>query len=137
MIYDNFPADLLSGKISPSSDDFKLCLLRDYTPDAAHTRRSDVAPEEVKATGYDRGGKPVSCAVKAVGDRLQIVFDDVVWTIAGQLEATGGAVYKARGGPASEDELVCYLDFGRVAACTDGTFTAHFTSGIAVRASAQ
>ena len=69
LIFRNFPADLLSGRISPAVDTFHVLLVRGYAPDAAHTRRSDVERLEVQATGYDKGGKPTPCSTRTAFDR--------------------------------------------------------------------
>jgi hypothetical protein len=135
VIYASFPADVVAGRIAPASDVFHLLLVNGYTPDAAHSRRLDVQSFEPVAPGYDKGGKPVGCSVRTTDNKIAVVFADTQWTVAGRLTATGAVVYHARGS-AAEDELVCFVDFGKEVSASDSSFAVHFASGIAVTASA-
>lgn len=132
MIYDSFASDLVSGNISPSRDTFYVLLVVGYSANSSHSRRKDVESYEVAASGYDKGGKPTLVSLSKAGSTTSLAFSDVRWDIAGSLTATGGVVYKANGGPSSDDELVTYLDFGKPVTCTDSTFTAHFTNGLGI-----
>lgn len=128
MIYDSFRADLLKG-ILHGGDPFYCMLVDGYSPDPKHSRRSDVNAHEITASGYDSGGKAVS--LTPVGARIAI--EDVRWT--GSLAARGAVIYKSHGGPPSYDELVGYLDFGKLVSSTDSTFTVHFQDGIPLASS--
>jgi hypothetical protein len=134
MIYDSFPSDLLGGDISPKRDQFAMLLVNGYHFDRSHSKRSDVDSTEPTSSGYAKGGKPTTVTPTKLGARTTLVFADVRWDISGQMTATGGVVYKKTGGPASEDPLVCYLDFGKAVTCTDSTFTAHFAKGLGFEA---
>jgi hypothetical protein len=132
-IFQGFVSDLLAGRISLATDTFKVMLVHGYAPEDTHARRADAARFEVSATGYDKGGSATSCTTQAGAGSTNILFSDVQWTVAGRLAATGAVIYKSRGGPASEDELVSYLDFGSEHVASNSTFSVHFADGIALR----
>jgi hypothetical protein len=48
--------------------------------------------------------------------------DDLVWTTA-TITARGAVIYKSRGGAASADEILCYIDFGTDKTSTAANFT--------------
>lgn len=132
LIYNSFLDDLNRGNINPASDSFKAMLVTSsYTPDKdAHTKRSDVT-NEVTGTGYSGGGKATTCTVAkdTTNDRVTLTFGSVSWTTA-TITARGAAIYKARGGLSSADELVAYVDFGSDVTSTGGTFTMTLTSAL-------
>jgi hypothetical protein len=130
MIYDSFKADLVMGEVSPR-DALYVMLVRGYKPVASHSKRSDVVAFEVKADGYTAGGKACDCSVQA-GPPVKISIAPVQWRVTGMLSAEGAVVYKARGGPAADDNLIGFLDFGKLVTCTDSSFTAHFQDGIVI-----
>jgi hypothetical protein len=132
MIYDSFAPELVSGDISPSTDTFFLLLVSGYTFDPKHSRRSHVEESEVTASGYTKGGKTCPVVVKKIGGSVSLEFQAVRWDISGGLSARGAVVYKSRGGASSADELVTYLDFGKLVTCTDSTFTAHFQNALGI-----
>jgi hypothetical protein len=128
LIYNSFWHDLFNGAIVPSSDAFKgLLVTSAYTPSkTAHTKRSDIT-NEVSATGYTAGGAVVTATVvNATGnsDREQITFSSPQWA-GSTITARGLVVYKARGGAASADNVVQYVDFGADVTSTNGVFTAN------------
>lgn len=125
-LFNSFKRDVMNGSIDLDTDDIKVMLVTDvYVPDQdAHTKRSDITGEVV-GTGYSTGG--ASLAGKAVSvDNTdnEGVFDanDLSWA-ASTITARGAVIYKARGGAASADELVCYIDFLADKVSTDGAFT--------------
>jgi hypothetical protein len=94
-----------------------------YTPDkAAHTKRSDVT-NEVSGAGYVAGGtvSTVGVAEDTGNARINITLGGVSWTNA-TITARGAVFYKSRGGVASADNLIAYVDFGSDANSTAGTF---------------
>ena len=115
------------GNIDYDTDSFKVMLVTSaYTPDFdLHDFRNDVT-NEVTGTGYTAGGAAVTVTVNAVdtaNNRLDITLGGASWggsTIAG---ARGAVYYKSRGGAASADETIVYIDFGADVSTTSGTFT--------------
>jgi hypothetical protein len=52
---------------------------------------------------------------------------DSSWTSA-TFTARGAVIYKKRGGAATADELLCYIDFAADKSCSNGTFTIQWNS---------
>lgn len=125
LVYNSFYRDCFVGNINCASDTFKCLLVTSsYTASKAHDRRDDVT-NEVTGTGYSAGGNAASCTVAAVDNTnndLEITFSITSWTSA-TITARGAVIYKNRGGAASSDELVCFIDFGSDVISTDGTFS--------------
>jgi hypothetical protein len=127
--------DLANGDIDFSADTFHCLLVRGYTPDAAsHTKRSDVS-REVVGSGYLAGGKPVTATVtKDTGlNRVEVAFSSPLWPVS-TITADGAVIYKSRGGPASADELVAYVDFGSDFTSSGGPFDVTFTTPLRFQA---
>ena len=79
---------------------------------------------EVSGTGYSAGGSALANkAVTADNTDNEGVFDadDLSWAAA-TITARGAVLYKSRGGAASADELIAYIDFGSDIVSTGGTF---------------
>jgi hypothetical protein len=113
--YNSFKRDIMNGSIDLDTDTIKVMLVTSaYTPDQdAHTKRSDIT-NEVSGTGYSAGGSALANKTVTVDNTdNEGVFDadDVTWTDA-SITARGAVVYKSRGGAATADELICYVDFG-------------------------
>lgn len=125
LVYNSFYRDCFVGNINCASDTFKCLLVTSsYTASKAHDKRDDVT-NEVAGTGYSAGGNAASCTVAAVDNTnndLEITFSITSWTSA-TITARGAVIYKSRGGAASSDELVCFIDFGSDVISTDGTFS--------------
>jgi hypothetical protein len=116
----------MNGAIDLDTDTIKVMLVTSaYTPDQdAHDKRDDVTGE-VEGTGYDAGGAALANkAVTADNTDNEGVFDadDLVWANS-DITARGAVIYKARGGAASADELIAYIDFGEDKVSADGAFT--------------
>lgn len=130
LIYNSCFEDMAKGAIDFDTDTFKLMLVSSaYSPDKdAHTRRSDVTGEAA-GTGYSAGGATLTATVTkdTTNDRVDIGFSNPSWP-SSSITARGAVIYKARGGAASADELVAYLDFGADATSTAGTFTVTISS---------
>jgi len=125
VIYNSFKRDIMNGAIDLDTDTIKVMLVTSaYTPDQdAHTKRSDIT-NEVSGAGYSAGGSALANkAVTADNTDNEGVFDadDLSWASA-TITARGAVLYKARGGAASADELLCFIDFGSDIASTGGTF---------------
>lgn len=125
IVYNSFLFDTLSGNIDLGVDTFKLMLVTSgYVPDKdAHTKRSNIT-SEVVGTGYVSGGEV--CALTRLDslplDRSQFTLAVTQWNPS-TITARGAVLYKSRGGAASLDELVAYLDFGSDIISINGPFT--------------
>lgn len=119
----------MDGSIDLDTDTIKVMLVTSsYTPDQdAHDFRDDVS-DEVSGTGYSASG--VALANKAVTadntDNESVVdADDVAWS-SSTITARGAVLYKSRGGAASDDELICYIELGWDKVSYNGTFELQF-----------
>jgi len=125
-LYDSFWDDLMKGNVVPSSDTYKMMLCTNaYTPSkASHAKRSDVT-NEVSGTGYTAGGVTTTCTITAASgnsDKETLAFSNGVWS-SSTITARYAVIYKSRGGAASADNLVGWIDFGSDVTDTNGTFT--------------
>lgn len=124
LIYNSALYDALTGAIDFETDSFKVMLVTSsYVPNKdTHTKRSDVT-NEVSGTGYSAGGAAATASVNndTANDRQDVTLGAVNWTTA-TITAAAAVYYKSRGGAASADELVAYIDFGGNITSTAGTF---------------
>lgn len=125
VIYNSFKRDIMNGSIDLDTDTIKVLLVTStYTPDQdTHTKRSDIT-NEVVGTGYTAGGATLaSPTVTADNTDNEGVFDanDTSWTVA-TITARGAVLYKSRGGAASADEIIAYIDFVSDKTSSGGTF---------------
>jgi hypothetical protein len=127
IIYDSCLYSVFRSLIHFESDEFKIMLVSpDYVPDKANDRvRSDVLDFEIPDEGgYLRGG--VSVDVSMINDisnnRVEIVLGGTEWKFS-SITANGAVYYKARRGPPSSDELICYVQFNQRTSSIDGAFT--------------
>ena len=131
LIYNSFLRDIQNGSIDLDTDTIKLMLVTSaYTPNIdTHTKRSDVT-NEVVGVGYTSGG--VTLAGKTVTQNNTNntgVFDaDNITIPASTITARAGVLYKSRGGLASADELIGYLDWGSDIVSTAGDFNITFNA---------
>lgn len=127
IIFNSCLDDVNNGNIDFGSDNFKgLLVLAAYTPNKdTHLKRSDVTNEVAAGSGYSTGGAATTVTVTkdTANDRVDVAFGAVAWA-ASTITARGMVIYKSRGGLASADELVCYIDFGADISSTNDTFTA-------------
>lgn len=125
LIFNSCIDDLAKGAIDFDTDTFKAMIVTaTYSPNKdTHTKRSDVT-NEAGGTGYTAGGVAVTATVTkdTANDRVDITFSDPSWASS---SITGRALvlYKSRGGAASADELVCYIDNGSDVTSTNGTWS--------------
>jgi len=126
--------DALRGQIDFDTDTFKGMLVNDtYVPDKlTHAKRSQVTGE-IAGTGYTAGGFPVTVTVNkdAGNNRVSLSFASDPLANA-TLTARALVIYKSRGGAATADELVSYLDFGANVSSTNGTFTVNYQTPLHV-----
>ena len=126
VLYNSFKYDNMTGAVDLDGDTFKVMLVTSaYTPNIdAHAKRSDVT-NEVTGTGYTAGGvalASVAVTPDLTNDRVKFSSANASWSTA-TITARGAVIYKSRGGLASADELVAYLDFGSDQSSSAGTFT--------------
>lgn len=130
LVYNSCIRDALVGNINFSTDSFKMLLVTSsYTAAKSHAKRSDIT-NEVTGTGYTTGGNTCDVTVEAVdnvNNDVELSFTIDSWVTA-TITARGGVIYKTRGGLASADELVGYVDFGGNISSTNGTFAVTVTT---------
>lgn len=134
LIYDSFMDDLVRGKFNFDGDTIRVMLVMDaYVPNkGVHAKRSDVTSEVgVNNTGYATGGLATtpSLTLDPVTHREDISFSNVTWSNA-TITAKAAVLYKSNGGPASEDELIAYVDFGQNVSSTAAAFAVTFSSSL-------
>jgi hypothetical protein len=124
LIYNSAPDEMARGDIDFDTNTFKAMLVTSsYTPNKdTHDFRDDVT-NEVSGTGYTAGGvaSAVTVTKDTANDKVTIQFGAVSWA-SSTITARGCVYYKARGGAASADELICYADFGSDVSSSGGTF---------------
>ena len=134
LIFNSFKRDIANGSIDLDTDIVNVMLVAaTFVADAdLDLKRSDVSGE-VTGTGYTASGATLASKTVTVDNTNdRAIFDaaDVVWTTA-TITARGAVLYKARGGVATADELICYIDFGSNISSTAADFTLAFNaSGI-------
>jgi len=126
VIYNSFKRDIMNGSIDLDTDTIHVALVTStYTPNQdTHTKFSDIT-NEVAGTGYTAGGAALANkAVTADNTDNEGVFDadDVTWSTS-TITARAAVLYKKRGGAATADELICYIDFTSDKSSTAGNFT--------------
>jgi hypothetical protein len=130
-VYNSFKRDIQNGSIDLDTDTIKIMLVTSsYSANIdTHTKRSDIT-NEVTGAGYTPGGATLankSVTADNTNDRGVFDADDVNWS-GSTITARGAVLYKSRGGAASADELVGYIDFGSDYTSTAGNFTIAFSS---------
>ena len=129
VIYNSFKRDITNGSIDLDTDTIKLMLVTStYVPNQdTHTKRSDIT-NEVVGTGYTAGGATLANKTVAVNNTTNLaIFDSDDVTIANAtITARGAVLYKSRGGVATSDELISYLDFNSDITATGGNFVITF-----------
>jgi hypothetical protein len=111
LIHNNVMIDPWQGNLN-IADTFKIMLVTSgYSASKAHSKRNQVT-NEVTGTGYTAGGQIIvpTIAVSNTTNSLTIIIPQATWA-GSTITARGAEVYKARGGAASADELLCYIDF--------------------------
>ena len=120
----SFRVQLLQAVHDSDTDTFKMMLVTSsYSASKSHAKRNEVT-NEASGPGYTAGGNACSVTVAAtdnVNNDVEISFSVTSWTSA-TITARAGVIYKSRGGLASADELVGYVDFGGDVTSTNGTF---------------
>jgi hypothetical protein len=125
LVYNSFMRDIATGQVDCDTDTFKMMLVTStYTASKSHAKRSDITNEVAAGSGYTTGGNACALTVAAtdnVNNDVEISFSVTSWTSA-TITARAGVIYKSRGGLATADELVGYVDFLSNITSTNGTF---------------
>lgn len=134
VLYNSFKQKLAQAKFDFSADTFYAMLVTaTYAPNIdTDDFRNDVT-NEVVGTGYTADGKAIAAVLTldTATDTANITFGDVTWPTS-TITARAAVIYKRRGGLASADELVAYVDFGSNKTSSGGTFTFHPTTPLAL-----
>lgn len=131
VIYNSFKRDIQNGSIDLDTDTIHVALVTSaYVPDIdLHTKFSDITNEVVGA-GYVAGGSALAgklVTADNTNDLGKFDADDVTWA-ASTITARGAVLYKKRGGAATADELIAYLDFTTDKISTAGNFNLIFNA---------
>jgi hypothetical protein len=113
IVYDSFPADAMNGNAVTSNSYKAMLVTSAYIEDrGAHSKRSSIT-NEISGTGYTAGGAAVTVTVatNTTTHKTTLTIGQVSWP-SSTLTARKMIVYRARGGAASADELVCCVDNG-------------------------
>ena len=126
VVYNSFKKYSADGTIDLDTDSFKVMLVTSsYVANKdTHDFRDDIT-NEVSGTGYSAGGAALAYPTVTQDDTNDLVkwdADDLSWSAA-TITARGAVIYKSRGGAASADELVMYIDFGSDKTSTAADFT--------------
>jgi hypothetical protein len=136
LLYDSLADDVSKGNVVANADSFKAMLVTSaYTPNkGTHAKRSDVTNEVAAGGGYTAGGTVVTVTVAkdTVNHKETWTFSNPSWAAA-TITAHALVIYKSRGGLASADELVAYVDFGADVASTGGTFSVTFSTPLTIQ----
>ena len=113
------------------SDEIWVMLLTDeYSFNSFHSSRENLVSFESTGPGYKAGGRPVmGRKLEWAGDVLQVKAEDPLWSRA-SVRAKYAVLYRARGGEASKDELICCLDFGDNVSSMNGPFKIEWPGGV-------
>jgi len=109
------------------ADTIKVALVTSsYTPNQdTHDFFDDVSANEVTGTGYTAGGITLANKTRTYDtatNTLKLDADDVSWSNS-TITARYAIIYKSRGGAASADELLGYLDFQSNVSSSAGPFS--------------
>ena len=111
IIYDSFLADVFAGNCNTTHTYQGMLVTSAYTDSmTAHSKRSSIT-NEVSGTGYTAGGSAVTLSVATTSTACTLTIGAVSWP-SSTITARKLVVYRARGGAASADELVCCVDNG-------------------------
>ena len=128
IIYSSFKEFMADGTMDLDNDTFKIALVTSsYTPSADHTEWADVSSNEASGSGYTAGGAALNSTWTRSGATVTFDADDVTWSSA---TVTGryAVIYNDT---ATNDELVCLLDFGEDKSSSNADFKITFNaSGI-------
>lgn len=107
----------VTGQIDWDTDTFKLLLSTSAVTPNQDTWdfRDDVTNEVAGGSGYTAGGVTltgVAVTYDSASDQIRLDWADPAWTFTAAVSWQYGHVYKSRGGAASADELLGFLNWG-------------------------
>lgn len=121
-IYSSAVDDILSGRIAFGTDRFRVMLVGEgYVPRPSHRRRSDVRGEII-GEGYALGGLDIEIIKRPGPDKVDISLGGALLRES-TLDARGAVYFKNNGGSPQDDELIAWIDFGRVVTSLHGDWT--------------
>jgi len=115
IVYDSFLADVFNGACNTTHTYRAFMVTAGYVEDrGAHSKRSAASSFEVSGTGYTAGGALVvpTFSINTTTHKGTLTIPAVSWPSSSGLAGRKLIVYRARGGSASADELVCCIDPG-------------------------
>lgn len=94
------------------------------------TRRSHITNEVATGGGYTAGGLTVTCTVTVdnAADRVVRTYGDAVWSAPTTFSARGIIYVLVKGGAASADPILDFIDFGVTKTGDGDTFRATVTA---------
>lgn len=122
-VYNSVLTDVVNADLDFAVDSFKMMLVTSsYSASkSAHAKRSSVT-NEISGTGYTAGGAATTCTISDDTNKKILTFSAVSWSSA-TFTAAAAVIFKARGGAASADELVAFIDFNGDVVSAGGTFS--------------
>jgi hypothetical protein len=123
-IYTIAKSNLMNKLINFETDTFKVVLYDNSHAFTAADVNYTTTNEHATANGYTQGGLTIATTVSAGSPVTTIKFDgaDAVWTASGALTAYHAVIIDTSVN-ATDNNLICSIDFGAVKTATDGTFT--------------
>lgn len=115
---------IATGSIDLDTDTFKFMQTTStYVPNLdTHDFRDDVT-NEITGSGYAQQTlSGVTVTYDSASDQVRFDCNDITQSFSGSITWRNGVVYKSRGGAASADELLGYLDW-----VTDQTVSTTYT----------
>lgn len=130
-VFNSFKRDIMNGSIDLDTDIINVMLVTStYVPNIdLHTKRSDIT-NEVVGTGYTAGGQALAGKVVSAenaSDAGKFTATNTTWA-ASTITARGAVLYKARGGLATADEVIAYIDFVTDKTSSAGDFTVQWNA---------
>ncbi len=120
IIYNSFLFNSIRSMIHFDTDSFKMILVSStYKANKNHSKLSDILFEVPESISYKRGGLPVDVKIQRdeINNRVNISLAGATWENASITAA--GAIYYKEG----SDDLVCFVEFARLASSENGEFT--------------
>lgn len=128
LVFNSCVDDVAKGNIDFNTDTFYVMVCNGFIGSkTAHSKRSDVTNEIGNSGTYASGGSSTTVTVTRNdgNNTITVAFSNKSWTgVTASFD--GAVVYKRRGGAASADELVLFLDFGGTQSVSSGEITITF-----------
>lgn len=120
--FDKFIENVGKNLIDLDTHTFKIMLVNNYTYDSTDEDLVHIGSVEIaNGNGYSTGGAALTGVTFAFGGGVtKWDADDVSWSASGgTIGVTDGAILYDDS--ATDDKLVCYIDFGQDESAGDGT----------------